>query len=374
MRILQVVGGLNRGGAETGLMHILRHIDRKKYQIDFLVHTVEPCQYDEEAQSLGARIIPCLTPSRPVMYARNFFRVLRQYGPYDVVHSHVHYFSGYIMALAMLAGVPQRIVHSHSQTLVVDERASLPRRCYVLCTAALIRILATKGIGVCDLAAANLFGVDWRSHKKFSVSHLGIDMEPFRVPLNRSDVRQALGIDEGDFVVGHVGRFCEPKNHDFLLDVGAELVKREPRTLLLLVGDGPLRPRIKSKIRRLGLEQRVKLLGVKSDVPRILRGAMDAFVFPSLYEGFPLALIEAQAAGLPCIVSDRFTREATVTKELVTTLSLNDSPAAWAECTLKSRHAQRRDTGVSEHFSSAASAERLCRYYQVIDENVTHSS
>jgi glycosyltransferase involved in cell wall biosynthesis len=308
------------------------------------------------------------------MYARNFFRVLRQYGPYDVVHSHVHYFSGYIMALAMLAGVPQRIVHSHSQTLVVDERASLPRRCYVLCTAALIRILATKGIGVCDLAAANLFGVDWRSHKKFSVSHLGIDMEPFRVPLNRSDVRQALGIDEGDFVVGHVGRFCEPKNHDFLLDVGAELVKREPRTLLLLVGDGPLRPRIKSKIRRLGLEQRVKLLGVKSDVPRILRGAMDAFVFPSLYEGFPLALIEAQAAGLPCIVSDRFTREATVTKELVTTLSLNDSPAAWAECTLKSRHAQRRDTGVSEHFSSAASAERLCRYYQVIDENVTHSS
>lgn len=363
MRILQVVGGLDRGGAETWLVQVLRHVDRTKYQIDFLVHTDLPCAYDDEARSLGARIIPCRFPARPLMYARNFLRVLREYGPYDVVHSHVRHFSGYIMALAKVGGVPRRIVHSHSQTVMVNERPSLPRRTYLACTSKLIRIFATQGIGVSDLAATDLFGEDWRSNKRFSTSHLGIDLEPFRTPFDSSSVRKALGIHESDFVVGHVGRFCEPKNHEFLLDIAAELVQREPRTLLLLVGDGHLRPQIESKIRRLGLEQRVKLLGVRSDVPRILRGAMDTLVFPSLYEGFGLALLEAQAAGLPSIVSDRFPWESAITEGLITTLSLSDSPAIWAECTLKRRHAQRSDTAVPEYFSSAASAERLCEYY-----------
>ena len=124
MRILQVVGSLNRGGAETGLMHVLRHIDRQKYQMDFLVHTTEPCHYDVEARALGARIIPCLKPSNLLQYAYNFHRILRKYGPYGCVHSHIHQFSGFVLAIAAAEHVPLRVVHSRTDTSV------LPRQNY----------------------------------------------------------------------------------------------------------------------------------------------------------------------------------------------------------------------------------------------------
>ena len=100
VRVLHVLGGMNRGGVETWLMHVLRHIDRNRFRMDFLVHTVNPCAYDDEIHSLGSEIIPCLHPSRPWTYVRNFKRILREHGPYDVVHSHVHHFSGHILRLA----------------------------------------------------------------------------------------------------------------------------------------------------------------------------------------------------------------------------------------------------------------------------------
>src|SRR5208283_2990654 len=122
MRILQIVSGMDTGGVETWLMHILRRIDRDRYRFDFLVHTTKPCFYDDEIKSLGCRIIPCLHPSRPWQYAWNFFRLLKEHGPYDVVHTHVHHFSGFTLMLAHLAGVPMRIVHSHSDTSLIDGR------------------------------------------------------------------------------------------------------------------------------------------------------------------------------------------------------------------------------------------------------------
>jgi len=115
IRILNIVGGMNRGGAETWLMHVLRNIDRERYLMDFLVHTERICEYDHEIRQLGSRVIPCLHPSKPLKYAKNFKRILRDYGPYDVVHSHVHHFSGYALKLAHQEGVPVRIAHAQNK-------------------------------------------------------------------------------------------------------------------------------------------------------------------------------------------------------------------------------------------------------------------
>src|SRR5208337_2567617 len=139
IRVLHVVGGMNRAGTETWLMHLLRNIDREQYRMDFLVHTAQRFEYGEEIEALGSRIIPCLHPLKPWSYARNFMRILTEHGPYHVVHSHVHNFSGLPLYLARLAGVPVRIAHSHNDTSRSDGGARPARLAYLRLTSRLIR-------------------------------------------------------------------------------------------------------------------------------------------------------------------------------------------------------------------------------------------
>ena len=161
IKILQVVGGMNRAGVETWLMHILRNIDRARFQMDFLVHSDEPGSYDEEIRSLGSRILCCLNPHNPIAYGSKFLALQQKYGPYDVVHSHVHAFSGYVTLLAKIAGVPRRVVHSHLDTTQVDAGASLFRRTYLAICRRWIQRHATEHLYVSEIAAASLFGVRW---------------------------------------------------------------------------------------------------------------------------------------------------------------------------------------------------------------------
>lgn len=337
IRILHVVGGMNRGGIETWLMHILRHIDRDCFRMDFLVHTTQPCAYDDEIRALGSKIIPCLDPSQPRLYARNLKRILREYGSYDIIHSHVHHFSGYVLRLAQQAGVPVRIAHSHNDTSSHEARAGLYRRLYFVLTKWWIARYATLGLGGSRKAVANLFGPVGETDPRWRVHYCGIDLTPFRDFINRVSVRTELGIPADAFVIGHVGRFCEQKNHVFLVDIAAEVAKLEPRMRLLLVGDGSLRPDIEQKVAQLGLTDRVIFAGVRPDVPRLMLGAMDLFLFPSLYEGLGLVLIEAQAARLPCIFSDVVPEEADVVKPLVHRMSLSRPASAWAEAVMATK-------------------------------------
>ncbi|MGD0041301.1 MAG: glycosyltransferase, partial [Isosphaeraceae bacterium] len=213
IRILHVVGGMNRGGIETWLMHVLRHIDREMYRMDFLVHTARPCAYDTEIWDLGSRIIPCLHPSRPWWYARNFFRALHAFGPYDIVHSHVHHFSGLVLRLAHRAGVLMRIAHSHNDASPVDGRARLPRRLYLRLMERWIAHHATLGLAASPEAAASLYGPHWADDPNRRVLYCGIDLAPFRSLLDGAAVRREFGIPDGAYVVGHVGRFFPQKNH-----------------------------------------------------------------------------------------------------------------------------------------------------------------
>ena len=331
IRILHIVGGMDTGGVETWLMHVLRRIDRDRYRFDFLTHTTKPCFYDDEIRSLGCRIIPCAHLSRPWRYARNFRRILKEYGPYDAVHSHVHHFSGFPLMLTHCSGVPTRIAHSHNDISLNDGRAGLWRKLYLRTTEWLIRCHATIGLACSSQAAANLFGKYWKNDQRWRVLYYGIDLEPFKSSVNRDEVRRELRIPSNAFVLGHVGRFVEQKNHDFLLDIFVEVVQREPSTYLLLVGDGSLREGVAQKVQRLGLMNKVIFTGVRSDVPRLMLGAMDIFVLPSRYEGLGLVIVEAQAAGLRCVISDVVPREADVTPLLIYRLALSQ-PEIWADC------------------------------------------
>ncbi|MGL4375178.1 MAG: glycosyltransferase family 1 protein [Microcoleaceae cyanobacterium] len=336
LRILHVVGGMNRGGIETWLMHVLRNIDRDRFQMDFLVHIDQPCPYDDEARSLGSEIIPCLSPSKPWLYARNFKRILREKRPYDIVHSHVHHFSGYVLWLAKQAGIPVRIAHSHNDNSSVEAKAKWLRLLYLTLTEWWISRYATVGLGCGRQAAASLFGSAYERDSRWQILYYGIDLTLFKLEVDRVAVRTELGIPLDAFVVGHVGRFDRQKNHEFLLEIAAEIASREPKMRILLVGDGSLRPEMEQKVIEIGLTDKVIFAGLRQDVPRLMLGAMDVFLLPSLHEGLPLVLLEAQAIALPCVFSDNVTEEVDVVKPLMERISLARSSASvWAEAVLR---------------------------------------
>lgn len=341
LHVLHVVGELSRGGSETWLMNILRNIGQTDLKMDFLTHQAAPGVYDDEARSLGAKTLFCPGVENPARYAASFRRLADAHGPYDIVHSHVHHFSGYVLWLARRAGIRGRVAHSHLDTRGVDGRAGLLRRGYLALMTRLIRENATARLACSRPAAAALFGEDWAEARDgrpaARVHYCSCDLERFRRPADRRAARRELDVPDHAFVVGHVGRFDPQKNHGFLLDVAQALAAIEPRALVLLVGDGPLRGRMEERAARLGLGDRVRFLGSRGDVPRLMTAVMDAFVFPSLFEGLGMVLVEAQAAGLPCVLSDAVPREADVVPGLSRRLGLDEPPRGWAEALLETR-------------------------------------
>ena len=331
IRILHVVGAMNRGGAETWLMNVLRSIDRDRFHMDFLVHTQEAGAYDSEIRALGSEVIPCLDPSRPWTYARRFGRTLQNRATYDVVHSHVHHYSGFVLRLAQRQGVRVRIAHSHNDTSNLDQASGIARRQYLNLTKRWITRYATHRLACSDNAGTALFGDGQNPQSPWLTVRCSIDLTPFQGQSDRHNMRCQLGIPEETLVIGHVGRFAEQKNHGFLIDVAAELIARRPDACFLLVGDGPLRASIEDSVRVRNLSHAVRFLGIRSDVIQIMKNMMDVLLLPSLYEGLPVVLIEAQAAGLPCVISDVVTPEADIVPPLIRRLSLSDPPGRWAE-------------------------------------------
>lgn len=328
VRVLHVVGQMKRAGVETWLMQLLRNLDRTRVQLEFLALDPGAGHYDPEIRALGSEVIGCPRPSNPLRFGRRLLAILRD-RRYGAVHSHVHHFSGFVLGVARRARVPIRIAHSHLDTSREDGGAGPGRRLYLAAMKTGIRRYATHGLAVSEAAAAALFGRRWREDPRWSVLRCAIDFSPFRAPLDREAVRAALGLPPGAVAVVHVGRFDEQKNHRFLVRIAAEVLRREPTARFVLVGEGPLRPAAEAEAARLGMGDRLIFAGVRSDVPQILR-ACDLFLLPSLYEGLPLVGLEAQAAGLPVVLSDHITRELAVVPDLFGWRSLAEPPEAWA--------------------------------------------
>ena len=361
-RILHVVGGMARAGVETWLMHVLRSADRDRMQMDFLVHAGQPCAYDTEILDRHSKILRCTAPQGSLTYAREFSRLLKQHN-YDAIHSHVHHFSGYLLRLARRAAMPLRIAHSHSDTSRQDARANWLRRAYLRLTKGWIQAHATHLVAASRVAGRALFGGDWDRDARQRVLHCGIDLAPFRDAPERAAGRESLGIAPEELVIGHTGRFVTAKNHAFLAEIVAETALRRPAVKLLLIGDGPERPIIEQKLRNLNLSEKAILAGVRSDVPALLQ-AIDVFVFPSLWEGLPLTVLEAQASGLPCVISDIISRETDILPDLIRRVPLTAGAGHWAAEVLA---AERRPT-VSRQQALLAVEESSFNIRQSVEE------
>jgi glycosyltransferase involved in cell wall biosynthesis len=365
MRVLHCIGSMDRGGAETWLMRVLQQVDRERYQLDFCCLSGRPGAYSDEIEVLGGNVHPCgLSRNLPV-FDRQFSQILIK-GKYDIVHSHVHFFSGYLLRQAYHAGIQGRIAHGHSTT---DGRSpTLARRFYRAWMRQWIRRYANGGVAASTEAGVELFGVEEPPSPKWQIIYCGIDLEAFLDTRSPAKTRADLGIAPDSLVVGHIGSFHQPKNHVFIVDLAQELIRCHPLACLLLVGDGPLRPGIEDRVRSLGLHQKVIFTGLRRDVPALL-AAMDIFVMPSLFEGLPVAGLEAQAAGVPTFFADTITREAGVIPELVTYLPLTLSPQEWAHQVLARKQHRvdavlRRAAFEQRGFTIQASTAQLSSLYE----------
>jgi glycosyltransferase involved in cell wall biosynthesis len=325
-RILHLLGTLDAGGVETWLVQVWRSIDRERFQFDFCTFGTHKGFFAPEVENLGAKVWRC-----PVTDRWSFRRRLRNLfreGRYDVVHSHVQLFSGALLRLAKRENVQIRIAHSHSSQ---DDKAETRfRQYYSVLMKNWIRRYTTCGLAASRIAALELFGERWEADRRFRVLHYGIGLESFQNIIYPEKMREELAIPVGAPVVGHVGSFVPRKNHKFILDIAQAVFRTRPEVRFLFVGDGTLRPEIEARAKAMGIFDRVHFCGIRTDVTGLMR-CMNALVMPSLWEGLPMTLIEAQAAGLPCIASDSITQEAKILPGRLTLLSLSTGAAKWAE-------------------------------------------
>jgi len=328
LRVLHFISSMNVGGAENWLIKLLRKTDRNVLQMDFYVTKPQKGIHEDEIKLLGSEVIH--GPLKPFLtFQHRFARILREH-QYDVVHSHGWLFSGIILKVAHHCNIPVRIAYSHTTRYKYSTK--LYRRFYAWLMRRLIMKHATHCLGCCSEAASALLGKEWKNVDKCGLLYTSIDVDEFR-PVQKPSVTKAeFGIPSDAVVIGHVGNFRQAKNHAFLLDIADEIIKLNKRAFLFLAGDGQLRGEMKAKAEHLGINDRIIFAGIRKDVPQLMMHLFDVLLFPSIYEGMPLTLVEAAAAGLRVVCSDVITREASdVLPEAFTHLSLNLSAEQWAE-------------------------------------------
>ena len=355
IRVLQVVTYMGRGGLETMLMNYYRNIDRSKVQFDFLTHRDERWDYDDEIESLGGKIyhLPKLNPFSK-SYLNDLDKFFKEHKEYQIVHCHQDCLSGVVLKVAKKNGVKFTIAHAHSASQ--DKNLK-----YIIKTLAKknIKKYSDKMFACGEEAGKWMFETD-----NFEVLNNAIDTDLYTYNKEKADkVKKKFDI-ENKFVVGHVGRFNYPKNHKFIIDVFYEVQKIKEDSVLMLVGDGDLRHEIEQKVQDLGLSDKVIFTGVRSDVNDLMQG-MDVFLFPSLYEGLPVTMVEAQASGLKCIISDKVPLECKMTENVVV-VKLEESPQKWAEEVLKYEKYERKNTKeeiVKANFDIKANAKYLQEFY-----------
>lgn len=317
MRVLHIIGRMNCGGAENFIMNIYRNIDRTKIQFDFVVHTEEECYFDDEIQALGGKIYRIAPISKNIFKHMSQLKKIIKENGYKVVHRHTNASIVAIdLKVAKSVGVEKIIVHSHNTQSSKKNNFKLFKK--------MIDKYATHKFACSIEAGEWLYG----KGKDFQIIKNGIDTLKYKfdkeIAIKKKD---ELGLNDS-FVIGHVGRFNIQKNHMFLLDIFYEYLKLNDKAKLLLVGDGELRSDIENRVKELGIKDKIILTGVRSDVNELMM-AMDVFLFPSLHEGLPLTLVEAQACGLKVLGSDVIPRDVAITS-LYNFFEIGESSKKWA--------------------------------------------
>ncbi|MDW5298975.1 MAG: glycosyltransferase family 1 protein [Sedimentibacter sp.] len=359
IRILNIMGTMNMGGAETFLMKVYRNIDRKKIQFDFLVS--KPGVYDNEIISLGGKIftIPLKSKS-PIKHHLAIKNIVRSNNYKTVLRCSSHTLAYLDFLAAKKGGATKFIMRSTSSK---GEPGVFPAMLHRLFRRKLNEITTFKIAPSTD-AGIWLFGEKTISEDKFTLVNNGIEAQKFIFNENsRIMIRNELNL-ENKFVVGHIGRFTEAKNHEYLLKIFTKIVKKNKESILLLIGEGELELKIKNMINSYGLKDNVKILNNRLDIPELLM-AMDIYVFPSLYEGMPNTVIEAQATGLKCLLSDRITKEVKLTN-LVDFLPINISDEVWARKALEVVRGYKREDMSEEIKSLGYDIEAVSKWFKNI--------
>lgn len=376
VRVLHVLGGTSLGGAESRIMDLYRQTDRSRVQFDFLVHSDEqprkPQFYDEEIQKLGGHIyvLPKMKLYNYGAYRQAIKKFFKEHHEFVAVHGHMTSTAGIYLPIAKQYGIPRTIAHARS--------AGVDKGLKGLATRMMRLGLADKAedcFACSKEAAVSVFGQSAYDKGKVTLFPNAIDPDKFAYSeQKRRYIRDELGIGE-KFVVGHVGRFHHSKNHEYLARVFASFYEKYRQlsgreAVLLLLGEGGLMEPIRELCRELGIGKNVIFAGNRGDVEAYYN-AMDLFCFPSRFEGLPGTVVEAQASGLPCFVSDRVTGEVGIT-ELVRYESIDESPECWADLMLeKAMHLDKRRSYAKEiaeaGFDVKRQAQKLQEYYMSLN-------
>lgn len=326
-RLLCIVDSMNTGGAETFLMKLYRALDRTKYQMDFIVSDMG--YYDEEIHALGGYIYYIPLRSKHPIGAFNGIKKAVSKGNYKTV---LKLGSTPIVAIDLIAAKRGGAINLGVRSCnSFAEETALYKVINAICKPIFNRIVNLK-IAPSDLAACFTFGEESYHNNEVKILHNAVDLNFYKYSSNKRNlIRNELGLSDQNVIYGHIGRFSKQKNHKYLIDVFKYIHDNNPYAKLVLVGVGELKSEIENMVKTYNLSEDVFFLGVRNNIPDLL-SAFDLFVFPSFFEGMPNTVVEAQATGLPCVVSDSITRQANITG-LVTYLPINIAPEKWAiEC------------------------------------------
>ena len=365
-------GSFAKGGTEAVVMNYYNNIDKSKFQIDFLLHVDSTDCLDDEIYTYlrdqGSKIF-CVTP-RGTSYRKNKLEMnlIIQKHKYDIVHSHMDVAGAFFLASAKKNGVKIRVSHSHntSNQLVVRDLKSFTHSLILFYAKLKLRYLATHLIACSREAGIWLYGKKNYEKKRIRILNNAIDTQKFKYSESiRNSIRTQLGLKD-EFIIGHIGRFETQKNHIFLIDIFEEIVKKEPSAFLILIGTGSLESTIINYVKSKQLSDRVLFYGTTNASNEMFQ-IFDVFALPSLFEGLPVVAIEAQAAGLKCIVSDTISKDVKLTDNLEF-VHLESSTQVWAKKILEYKDGYfRNDVSLeiaSKGYDIKTNATVLSQFYE----------
>lgn len=370
IKVLVVTATMNAGGLENQLMHLLRNADKEKFQIDF-TSKVENSYYRKEIDSLGAKyyVLPEMNKKNVFSYFRTLVRIMKD-GKYDVVHSNELFHSGVVLSAAFFAGVKCRIAHCHSIYDLDDITAkrSTIRKIYSSIMRWMILLFSNVQIGCSTAAGEFLFGE--RNVKK-DTYHLLFNSVDTKDYLENYDKEETGEFCEAEWInVLHVGRVYEVKNQLFITEIAEEFKRQDKNIRILCAGKGnpEYMDKVQEVIKSKNLQNHMKMLGVRNDISELLRKSK-AFILPSLYEGMPLVLIEAQASGIHCVSADTFSKEVDFGIDSVEWLPLQAGAEKWADAIETAIEKGRKEKSIvvnaieEKGFDSRIFTEKLCDLY-----------
>lgn len=318
IRVVHIVKSMNQGGAETMIMNLYRNIDRTKIQFDFICMDEKKGKYDDEIRQLNGNIYTVSSPDLGRMKnLMAIYRILKKQ-KFKAIHTHVSFYSGFVNLVALLAGIPIRVVHSHTTNDL--RKQSIMRKMYSAFSRFLIKITSNVKLSCGELAGKYLY-----KNSHYQIFNNGVDLDKF-MNISQEEIenlKKEFLIKQDDFVIGHVGRFEPVKNHMFFISLAKQLLKEGKKFKIALVGSGSKYEEIKELVQKEQLENYILLPGARDDIP-VWMNIFDIFVFPSLYEGFPLVVVEALAGKNKCYLSDKISKETNIIDDMVEFFSLEE--------------------------------------------------